>query len=188
MKKPLYFLGLLSLLSFSALAQTEQGTWLVGLAGNGSINRVQNARNANVLFMPHVAYFVSRNIALGGQLSVDHTRRTFDTNLISSSTATGANALARFYIGDWKLRPYVNVMAGYAWHRAKGLDGITGEPMRFRGDQRWNTSVGAGVAYFVAPKVALEADVNYRYFWRGDFDTRKNAGTTFRLGLSLYLK
>ncbi|WP_247236174.1 outer membrane protein [Telluribacter sp. SYSU D00476] len=188
MKNPLYFLGLLSLLSFSALAQTEQGTWLVGVAGNGASRRVQQTQNTNILFTPHVAYFVSRNVALGGQLSVDYTRRTFDTHLISSSTATGANALARFYIGDWKVRPYVNVLAGYAWHRAQGSDVITGQPTRFRGDEKWNASVGAGVAYFVAPKVALEADVNYRYFLRGDFDSRKNAATTFRLGLSLYLK
>jgi hypothetical protein len=63
-----------------------------------------------------------------------------------------------------------------------------GEQIRFRGDEGWNASLGAGVAYFVAPKVALEADANYRYHFKSDLGKEKNNAVTLRLGITLYLR
>jgi outer membrane protein W len=107
--------------------------------------------------------------------------------LTYKSNTTSIHGLARYYFGNWKARPYVNFMTGYTWNRALTMS-QNGELVRFRGDEGWNASLGAGVAYFVAPKVALEADANYRHHFNDDLGRRNNRAVTLRLGLSLYLR
>ncbi|WP_247231955.1 outer membrane beta-barrel protein [Telluribacter sp. SYSU D00476] len=186
-KQSTLLLALLTLLSFSSLAQTDQGTWMVGLSGNGSFKRAKYSTTTSLQLAPQLGYFIGRNLALGTQFSLDYTHHIFFEDLTHKAKRTSFYGLSRYYIGNWKARPYVNLMVGRSWNR----DIITysnGVVSRMREDEAWNTSLGAGVAYFVGPKVAIEADANYRYYLRNDFGRRITDAVTLRFGLSLYLK
>ena len=181
MKKRFFCLLLLAGTSFSTLAQTEPGTWLVGLSGNGAIRRDAINRNTQLQATPLVGYFVRKHLALGGQLAWDHFRISSSGSQVTyKSSAMNANALARLYFGEGKLKPYGTLLGGYAWswRSPYGMVGVNQG-----GIDGWNAAVGAGVAYFVAPQVALEGQVDYRFL--NNSDVKQVAA--FRLGLALYL-
>ncbi|GAB2776485.1 hypothetical protein GCM10027275_19590 [Rhabdobacter roseus] len=184
MKKPCTLFILCFLISLTTYAQTDQGTWLVGLSGNGSFQKDGLNRLSQVQLAPQLGYFVARNLALGAQLSLDQRESRYRGNTTLKSHATSAYGQARYYIGNAKLKPYATILAGYGWNRGHGLDG-TGDLVRFRGDDGWQAAAGAGLAYFVGPQIALEAEAHYRFLNHGRFD-RDRSATTLRLGIALY--
>jgi hypothetical protein len=181
------FLVFALLLSFTTLAQTDPGTWLLGLSGNAAFKGAEQSRTTNLQAAPLIGYFVDKNWVVGTQLTLDHERRKFMDKLNYKAQSTSLHAISRYYIGDWKARPFLQVMTGYNWNRALVPDS-NGQLVKYRGDEGWNASLGAGLAYFVAPKVALEADANYRHHFSSDLGRRNNRAVTLRLGLSLYLR
>lgn len=187
MKKSLLLSGFLTCLSFSSFAQTEKGSWLLGLSGNASFKTVEQNRRTSIQAAPLIGYFVKNNLALGTQLTLDHNRRLFMDQLNDKANTVSLHGMSRYYLGTWKARPYLNFTGGYTWNRALTVL-PNGEQIRFTGDEGWNASLGAGLAYFVAPKVALEADANYRHYFASDLGREKNNAVTFRLGIALYLR
>ncbi|GAB2783482.1 hypothetical protein GCM10027275_29330 [Rhabdobacter roseus] len=181
MKKCFFCLLLLAGTSFSAWAQTEPGTWLVGLSGNGAIRKQDFNRNTQLQATPLVGYFVRKNLALGGQVAWDHFQRgSSGFQFTYKSSTMNANALARLYFGEGKLKPYGTLLGGYAW---SWRDVPYLLPVNHGGIDGWNAAVGAGGAYFVAPQVALEGQVDYRFLNNGDV----KQVAAFRLGFALYL-
>lgn len=187
MKKSIGHIALFSLLSLSVFAQTERGTVLVGLAGNASFNKNSSFKSSHVTFSPRVGVFLANNLVVGGQMSLD--RQTSDLfsfgNNYTRTLETSVGAFARYYLGDAKLRPYFSAQTGYSWLRMKST--VPFERGYLQGDQKWQASAGAGLAWFVTPRVALEAEANYRFLNYNKVQIGEDANLNLRVGLSLYL-
>jgi len=188
MKKPICYVALFSLLSLSCFAQTKRGTVLVGLAGNASFTKNFSFKSSNSTFSPRVGAFLAKNLALGGQMSFDRQTSEFHgfSNNYNRTIESSVSAFARYYFGEAKLKPFVTAQTGYSWLRTRS----TAPDRRgyFRGDEKWQAAVGAGLAWFVAPKVAIEVEANYRFLNRSEVKILDNGNQNFRLGLALYLK
>lgn len=95
--------------------------------------------------------------------------------------------MVRYYIGDWKVKPYLNLMAGYSRYMVL-QEGVSGFLVDTEYSKGMNASLGAGLAYFMSPKVALEAEANYQKYFYDDLDDSKISAVKLRMGISFYLR
>ena len=78
-------------------------------------------------------------------------------------------------------------MAGYSSYivLVKGDSGFLVDAEYGKG---MNASLGAGIAYFVSSKMALEAEANYQKYFYDDMDGSRISAVKLRMGLSVYFR
>lgn len=190
--KTLLATGALTLTSLTAaLAQTEQGSLLVG----SSISQLAystssgGARKEFALGLtPTVGFFVANRLAVGAELSLAYvsSKASYGSgDFRSRAFEYGIAPFARYYVLDAPKHKFFG-QASY------GITGFTGKYETYDGGgfnqtskvSYWTGSVGAGYDYFISPMVALEVQPYYRYTSTDlEADIRKN-----RWGVSVGLQ
>jgi hypothetical protein len=167
--KKVYMYLLAMCCGLGALAQTEQGNWLVG--GNFTLNTASN--NTTIGLNPTAGYFVMNNLAVGGTINLGYAQ--FGEN---KSTAFGIGPLVRYYFGQRNVRPFLN--GEFAFQSIKFKS-----PTETNTENGVNILLGLGLAGFLNPNVALEAIAGYNHTrLEGDGD----GGFVLRVGFQVYLR
>ncbi|MCU0449090.1 MAG: porin family protein [Bernardetiaceae bacterium] len=186
MKKILFALVICIGLGQMAHAQTAKGQWLAGGGLSMSVNRTTignsiPSRNFGFSLSPRVGYFAFNRLAVGLSAPVSYSRSQFDASITTFSTLT-ANAFARYYFQSAKWAPFAQGELGYSRRRIN----MSGPPFggALDADSQVNYSLGLGLAYFVAPQVAIEGILNYGS--NRNFSGDGNQ-LDFQVGLMLYL-
>jgi outer membrane protein W len=166
MKTLLITLTLLVGLLTTTYAQTEKGRWTVGgQVGNLLYQGTTSNQTIAVLLSPSAGYFVAKNLAVGLSVPVLYqnvTSKSSNGDFGISFTQVGLTPFVRFYLGDAKLRPFLNASGGYNISRTSFSSSsqfpITNNSPN---DDFWGYSVGAGVAYFINNSLSFDGLVSY---------------------------
>jgi len=135
MKKFLFIAAFIVAGIINAHAQTEKGTWLMG----GDVTFQTSDGNNVFIARPNFGYFVARNFAVGGQLTI----------------------LAQDGYNSWAVGPFVR---GYFAGNEKGkfygqlglnVGGASGT------DTEVGFGIGAGYAFFLNQSIAINLGLNY---------------------------
>jgi hypothetical protein len=167
--KKIYVYVLAMCCGYGAMAQTEQGNWLVG--GNFTINTVRNS--TTIAFNPTAGYFVMNNLAVGGSVGLE-----FDKFGENKTTSFGIGPLVRYYFGQKNIKPFLNGEFSFISQKLK-LPGSTNT------ENGINYFLGAGLAGFLNENVALEGVAGYNHTKIKDIEG--DGGFLFRVGFQVYL-
>jgi hypothetical protein len=181
MKKMLFTLALLCILSTLAAAQTEKSNILLG--GSGTFNADRPTSGSTVfrgILVPRVGYFIANGIALGAAVPLF----VYTAPYLREYSA-GLNPFIRGYIGGGNLRLLLEARTGlnYYYARYSFID------QEEKGNGFLNYGLGAGAAYFITNQVGLEVMLNYDLVG-DDFAPRPvdmMNGLNLNLGFHIYL-
>lgn len=192
MRKKLLLASLLgTALTVPALAQTEQGSKLIGVnVGNLSYRSSNQNNSLSAALYPSAGVFVTNNLLLGSSVSLSYYRQHF-TNYFqdyrSRTFSYGLAPFARYYVpGSGRHRFFGQISAGVQrssiWVENKSDIG----PGKQHDIYREVTYGGAlGYNYFITPVAALEVTAGYGRNTNGPNPT---TGTLdVRAGFSLFL-
>jgi len=148
MKKLFFVAGIA--LSLSVAAQTEKGSWMVG-ANFADLNLgfgKNSTSNFSISANPNVAYFISDNLGVGGEVNVAFLKTKGVKDAIST---IGVQPLIRYYFtNDNKMGIF-----------GQGSIGILSSSIFGNSETGLTFSVGAGLNYFINKNIAFEAGLKY---------------------------
>lgn len=181
MKKIMFILPVFIFFSLASNAQTQKGWYLIGgdLADMGL-----DLQSGNTAFsfsvQPKVAWFISNNFAVGGQVIAG-------VNTSNGYTAFnyGIGPLARYYL------PSKETNRKNSRIFFEGNVGIVGQNVKVTGSPSTNTNglgigIGPGYAYFINQNIALEALAKYNLNV-GFGNSTTNNSLTLGVGFQIYL-
>jgi hypothetical protein len=201
MKKTPFILLLLFCSAFSALAQTEKGTWMLGGSAGWSKSSSDyefgtgsgKYKNSSLSFSPNIGYFVSDNFALGLSLPIQFfkTEVTGEPLMMNDSRyfSYGFGPSIRYYFPlneKWALLSTAAYNLGWAISDTQYFDGVSGMVVDNKSKNDWSGfAVGAGVSYFINKNIGLEGLLQYQgtKHYENDTDDR----LTFKVGFQIYL-
>ena len=141
MRKAILLGALLTLFLPLANAQLTTGTVMMG--GNSGIGITKNSFNLNM--NPRVGYFIAPDLVIGGDVNTN-TRFSSDAGSTNFDFNYDVGVFMRYYLSPGKKwRPFLHAE----------LDNI---PVL----GRFNGAAGAGIAYFIHPKVSIETQLLFR--------------------------
>jgi hypothetical protein len=168
--KIFYLTTLLLSLGIAANAQTEKGTVNInGQFGNNSGGRYSTISNGlvksfSMQLNPNVGYFIKNNWEVGAGVLLGTTRAHYTTVFPDAmhkerSNRFGLQTYSKYYFGKASIKPYITVEAAHTWLSGKLTlgDGTT----RAFNSEKWNAGGGAGVVWFVSPKIGLFSQLTY---------------------------
>lgn len=167
--KTFYLTTLLLTLGISSKAQTQKGT--ININGQfGSNSGGQHSNISNGLFKsfsielnPNVGFFVKGNWEVGAGVLFGMTRSRYSSvipdNMKGMSNRFGIQAYSKYYFGKGGVKPYVTLEARHTWlsEKTKFANGNT----QGYSSADWNAGGGAGIAWFVSPKIGLFSQLTY---------------------------
>lgn len=173
MKHTLLFLVLFAI-SFGAVAQTEQGNFLVG--GNMQLN---TSKNKTVISLsPNAGYFFVDNFALGANVTLSYSKEGEGSNA-PKITTFDIGPFVRYYVGDnSSVRPFLHgeVNFGSSKYKSSTVSSTsTGTTFFF----------GPGAAIFLNRNVALEGLAGYSH--TANKNQEGSGGFAFKVGFQIYL-
>ncbi len=169
--KNVYALLLTLAVVSNVFAQTEEGVWMVG--GNININTGDNATTVD--FTPSAAFFVMRNLAVGGNITLSFSKLG-DNKL----TRFGVGPMTRWYFGkNSNVKPFAHGEFGIVSLKTETPSGSSTE-------NGLQYLLALGLAGFLNQNVALEALAGYDHVKLSDFEG--DGGFAFRLGFQVYLR
>lgn len=172
MKQTLLFSVLIAIAS-GAVAQTEQGNYLVG--GTLQLNTLKNQTTIEV--SPSAGYFFTDNFAAGANVTMAHTKYG-EGSTAARTTTFSLGPFVRYYAGSTGVRPFLESNVNFASNKTKTSTGST-----------TNTGityfVGPGAAFFLNRNVALEALAGYSHAAYKNENGR--GGFAFKIGFQVYL-
>ncbi|HLP38391.1 outer membrane beta-barrel protein [Lacibacter sp.] len=164
--KTFYLTSLLLTLGIASIAQTEKGTINInGQFGSNSGGQHSNISNGliksfSIELNPNVGFFVKDNWEVGAGVLFGMTRGRMSGYYTKSiSNSFGIQSYSKYYIGKKSVRPYVTLEAERIWlsEKTKFVNGNT----QGYTSASWNAGGGAGVAWFVTPKIGLFSQLTY---------------------------
>ncbi|NUQ24798.1 MAG: hypothetical protein HUU34_12670 [Saprospiraceae bacterium] len=166
------------LLSFSLISQNSpgRGAWLID--GSGLISHNLDGTNRNFFASPYIkgGYFFSDRLVLGLEA---FTYYSYTNDLIYNSYVD-LRPFARYYFGSkehyW--RPFAYASPG--WQHGF----FRYQSQKARGDS-YSADIGGGVAFFLAPGLALEGTLGYVGEY-GEF--KPNQDVLLQLGIQAFLQ
>lgn len=174
MKKIL--LGVLVLFAVALNAQTMKGTWMLGGNANFSSARpnVSGAKSTTTIGLnPNVGYFLINNLAVGASLGL-----TSYSSAGLSATQFAIGPFVRYYVVDLgpKAKLFGQGQFGYGSLKFEDEDAET--------NVGWG--LGAGVAYFLNPSIALEGLLGYNSNKSNETNAVANNAFTFNVGFQIH--
>ena len=184
---------IISILSISTttFAQTEKGSLMVGgnlgvsSGGNGSYS----VFNANL--SPEVGYFLKKNFVVGVELPLTYGSQTIDLTVNPKATykkyqisALGFSPFVRYYFGEKKLKPFAQTQYAYTYF-SEITTQATGDDSNNSGYSAYAT-VGAGLAYFIAENLSIDAKIDYQIYRSNSSYVFQNQ-PAFRVGFQIFL-
>lgn len=118
------FLLVLMLIAIAANAQRnyEKGTYLMGFDARGNYSHTRNIidqKRYSYSVAPYFGYFVAKNLATGVRLSFGQRELIgkdlptgFFIPLNSSVKAVNAELFGRYYVKNWKVKPFLELGTG----------------------------------------------------------------------------
>jgi outer membrane protein W len=172
--KTFYLTTLLLSLGIAANAQTQKGTINInGQFGSNSGGQHQVSQDGRVKSFslqlnPNVGYFVKDNWEVGTGVLFGTTqgryKSTIQGDLVKqSSNALGIQLYSKYYFGKGAVKPYITGGAGHNWLTQKTKT-VNDEPYSYK-TTNWNAGGGAGIAWFVSPKIGLFSQLTYDRTW-----------------------
>jgi len=165
----IFSLLVLTVLFYSAKAQTEQRDWLVG--GRIDLNTAKSS--SQFRFNPNAGIFVINNLAVGGNFSIDYAK-SGDVK----TTGFGIGPFARYYFTTSNTKPLLHTAFNYISSKVKG-------PNTSITNNGFNFVAAGGVALFMNQNVALEILAGYSHTKYKDFDG--SGGFSLGIGFQVYL-
>ena len=158
MKKLVLIAFVCTAMAFTASAQTEKGTWLLG--GTAGFTSQGDLSYWNV--SPDLGYFIKDKWALGGRASIDG----YD-NGVDNTTSWTFKAFVRPYFGESEMgKFFVDARVGF-------------DNMGSTADTELTYGGGVGYAMFLNRSIALEFGAGYDK--TGDFDGKIAASVGFQI-------
>lgn len=173
----------------------EAGSWLMGGGlGLSTVNNDrQNSRNFSI--SPRIGYFIKNRWAVGAVIPLTfyrlETNNSIAGNTTSSLSVTGnslaMSAFTRYYFLPNRFKIYLQGQAGFiSYHYQFGENVVAPSSSRTSTFGGFTYAVGAGMTYFIAPSVAVEATLDYRNQWRAENTQARILNA--EIGLFLYLR
>lgn len=195
MKKLILLLGSAMLFTFSASAQTEKGTVMLGLSG-GNFGYTHNKDTDDSSFSadlyPTAGIFIADNFLVGANLSLGYYRSKHEqaTSTYSSRyTSYGLGPFARYYVPSSSKHRFF-VEAGAAFYHSSNKSKLEQEGLPAQQENQRDNSIGfrgaLGYNYFLTQNVAFEAKAGY---YHNDLGGAYSQGSLHgQLGLSIFLQ
>jgi len=168
--KRILLTALIALVAGFASAQTEKGGWMVG-ASVANLNYGLTDKDFSLDLTPQAGYFISDNVALGGQLLLS----VYSPKDGESLTSWGIAPFVRGYFGGTEKGKFFG----------QGNVGVAGSSFDDETTTAFALGATAGYAYFITRNVSLETGLGYSYSKAKDFDGSSNLGLNF--GFQIYL-
>lgn len=169
----------------TAQAQTDKGNWMVGASlANVNAVMVSGTTNVGVGINPMAAKFISNDFALGLAVNFGAGFSTGNTNL-----NYGATPFARMFFKTKKKdftknRFFAQLQLGYQGF--SNMNTVAGKTVTTTGNSA-NGGIGAGMAHFLNPHVAVETSLMYY----ASYDLKSEIVThmpSLNLGFQIYLQ
>lgn len=168
--KIFYLTTLLLSLGIAANAQTEKRTINInGQFGSNSGAHYFTVPNGlvksfSIQLNPNVGYFIKNNWEVGAGVLLGMTRSKYENVLpenteVDRSTRFGLQAYSKYYFGQAPLKPYITLEAGHTWQSGK-TGYVNGNTFSYNSGN-WNAGAGAGLIWFLSPKVGLFSQLTY---------------------------
>jgi hypothetical protein len=176
----------LLLTSFGVFAQDEQprgrnfekGTYILGLNGSGSFGNGAQSRRKMWSGTVWLGYFPVSNLAIGARFSAgrDYLSLKNPPTIESGHDvfSTAPEVFARYYAPSIKIKPYVQVAAGYNFQSAA------------RGAVKFSNPIGSvegGILFPLGKRLGLEVSYQWRVLGTSTIADANKKGN-LRLGLS----
>jgi opacity protein-like surface antigen len=151
---------------FNAIAQTEQGKWLIG--GNARLNLSltkttipndqyfgESSENLNLNFSPKVGYFLHKKLLWG--IEIPLTYETIENygyfgGKLKTFSIAGA-PFARIYVASGKVNPFLSLQIGVGKSKTKGALESTSDLFLYQ--------LGGGLSAFLTQSIAIDLDLGY---------------------------
>ena len=188
--KTFYLTTLFLILGIASTAQTQKGTINInGQFGRNSggqyyVESKGLVKSLSIDINPNVGYFVKDNWEVGAGVLFGMTRSKY-TNVIQggmdklSANDFGLQVYSKYYFGNGLVKPYITVGAGQKWVSNKSR--YVGGNTQSNNYNDWNVGAGAGVAWFVSPKIGLFSQLTYNRRW----EQIKNSSGTVNLNFGV---
>jgi hypothetical protein len=175
-------------------AQLKKGDWNINTSTNAPMNLKLRTngpgfKSYDFSFNPGIGYFVADRWEIGGGpvLSLEGSRFKDQLNGYSfrnSSSSVGLNLYTKYYLKkEGRVVPYLSLNGGYL--RSSGHStNYNGIKSSYNINQ-WQAGAGAGVSWFLSPRVALTGDLNYIGDWGSG--AGYNSGIEFKIGFQFFL-
>ncbi len=171
MKKVL--LGVCMLFTLALSAQTMKGNWLVGGSAGFNSYKPKGADESltNISFAPNLGYFLMDNLAVGAAIGYEST--SFGD---ASTSSFGVGPFVRYYFLNLGESAKLMAQASYTFNTETPDEGdsVSGSTL----------GLGAGVAYFLNPHVALEGILGYS---SNSGDLGEGSGFGLNVGFQIHL-
>jgi outer membrane protein len=190
------FLMMITLMTFSSLAQIKKNNFLI--SGGLSFTRNSSSSNTTVgqikshsngfAFSPKVGLFISDKIALGIELPMNASSTKIiepdGTNITSKGFGVGIGPFARYYC-PIKSKLFFLVEAGTNYMRLNSSTGdVTNRSVT--NQNIWTSHGGVGLAYLLSNNVSADFIVSYRHQTGGNLN-QVNDALAAQVGLQIFL-
>lgn len=144
-----------------------------------SATKTGDVKTSEMTFAPIAGYFITENIAVGGQLFVSSGTTEDDIDNKSKTSGIGINAIGRYYLTPAnRFSMYGQASIGFS---SQKIDPDGGEDTKSSG---WNIGVGPGFSYFLSDRIAMEAGIGLLGFSSQKPDEGDNTNT-FEFGIDM---
>ncbi|PLX22402.1 MAG: hypothetical protein C0599_06475 [Salinivirgaceae bacterium] len=186
--------GLLIIFMFNAIAQTEQGKWLIGGDARLDLSLTTTSyseyfndskENLNVNFSPKVGYFVLDNLVLGVEVPLAYEtigNPGYGSGKLKTFSMAGA-PFARVYFLSGKVNPFAALQVGYGFSKSKGAYESNSKLLLYQ--------VGGGFSAFITDNIAFDVELGYASFKsspdNNNYVETKVSGLSASLGIAVLL-
>jgi outer membrane protein len=171
------------ILIFSAKAQTEQGSIMLGGSANLNIPTNDNTDGYNFTLNPTVGFFLIDNLAIGAGLPITSSRTEYNNNgNVDKRSSIGIAPFVRYYLGASNAKLFFQGRFGIQHFTAKNE--VNGREINKSSDDAVFAGLGVGVAFFLNEHVGLEPSLTYDAYNRGTYN---NSAFNINVGFQIYL-
>lgn len=170
--KQLHFRLLIALLTGSlgtAHAQTEKGTWALGLNTatgiwpNNPYTVQSSTTRSSFRLTPSAGFFPKKNVFIGLGVPVEF--GTTQYRFLGQSgeppqfttSSVGLSLIARRYLGTGRFKPFVHLEGSYSWNAITSTRDLQVEGLVGRTPATIRANAGVGVSYFVGNRLSVDA-------------------------------
>jgi hypothetical protein len=186
-------IAFLVILSVSALAQFEKGTWIGGVNGNLNVTgRSSGTQLISWSFNPYAMYLVSKNLAVGIVMDngFTHYRGEYQIGTETNSQKGFNYSLqlaptVRKYFGNGMFRPFVGLTTGLSLFHSRGYSSYEDSKTK-ETEFNYVLAPEAGVSWWLNEKVFLDIKASYNlidsYYSNGYHTFDIKIGVGFKIG------
>lgn len=153
----------------TAHAQTEKGTWALGLNAatgiwpNNPYTIPSSTTRSSFRLTPSAGFFPKKNMFIGLGVPVEFGTTQYRLSGQSgeppqfTSSSVGLSLIARRYWGTGRFKPFVHLEGGYSWNAITSTRDLQVEGLVGRTPATIRANAGVGASYFVGNRLSIDA-------------------------------